>query len=230
MRRLDRMSVEWLSRPMTPDFVDGEYLMHMLTSIMRIEESADDVSSQAFQRWRSSLERAGAIQRVRRGVYANITKTPKPSPEMAAEILRPGARVTLQSVLGSVGILNNPSRVVFASVRTSDSAAVRRRHHSAPFCEIEIVSLDDEVFDLLPDDSVDPNCRYVRATPERALCDWFYLAKWNRHPMSLPPNDCDLDDIDEARLGRLAEAMEVADAITEWRRTLVDSAEHSFMF
>jgi len=54
------------------------------------------------------------------------------------------------------------------------------------------------------DDRMDPNARYARATPEKALLDWIYLGASPRTKLSSPPLDTDLDRLNKARLRRLA--------------------------
>lgn len=59
---------------------------------------------------------------------------------------------------------------------------------------------------------------HPRATPEKALLDWLYLARSLRSTLSPPSlQDVDLSELDKARLRRLAKTMGLEQALMQWR-------------
>jgi hypothetical protein len=70
-----------------------------------------------------------------------------------------------------------------------------------------------------PGDRLEPLAKldHVRATPEKALLDWLYLARSPRSRRTLPPKgDIDLELLDRARLRRLGRALGLASALEAW--------------
>ena len=67
----------------------------------------------------SSFAQAGALRRVASGVYLNRRCLPPAELTEMAGRIRTGAVISLQSVLGECGFLNNPSSTVMAVVPTS---------------------------------------------------------------------------------------------------------------
>jgi predicted transcriptional regulator of viral defense system len=62
------------------------------------------------------LMKAGALQKVSRGLYLNRRSRPAVEVAEAAQHIRQGAVVSLESVLGECGFLNNPPAIVTAVV------------------------------------------------------------------------------------------------------------------
>ena len=60
---------------------------------------------------------------------------------------------------------------------------------------------------------------HPRATPEKALCDWLYLAASPRSPMRSPPLDLEAERLDTDRLQRVANAMSIEQHLDEWLRS-----------
>ncbi len=175
-----------------------------------------------LQRVLQEWEVAKVIRRVARGVYLNMQSTPQPSLTEAVPKLRPGAIVSLATVLGDAGVLNNPTSWVMAV----QPSAPNTRHAN------EVSSADGAVFqfaymraDLVhrpgrewADDALVPYARVPTATPEKALLDWIYLSSSPRGAKRWPlpaAHDLDLDYLDMERLERLKEKMGLEN---EWQQ------------
>jgi hypothetical protein len=58
---------------------------------------------------------------------------------------------------------------------------------------------------------------YPRATPEKALLDWFYLGTSNRSRMMRLPFDLELALLDKRRLRRQAKHMDIVEIFESWQ-------------
>jgi len=60
---------------------------------------------------------------------------------------------------------------------------------------------------------------HPQASAEKALLDWLYLAQSPRSTLTAPAlHDVDLEELDNAKLNRLAKAMELQQTLSAWRR------------
>jgi hypothetical protein len=132
--------------------------------------------------------------------------------------LRPGAIVSLQTVLGDAGIWNNFTDWVTAVVPIS------RRYTTQSLGRLE-TSGGVFVFRGLPEsileagrdeDRLVANVSYRRATPEAALLHWLYLSNSPRSRMSTPPLDLDLELLNRQKLKRLAGAMGLSELLNSF--------------
>lgn len=185
------------------------------------------LSENTIHLWIKHMTETGKLLYVRRGLYANLRALPEVMPLEAAQYIRSGAIVTLHSVLGDVGFLNNPSRLVFAVVplptplstkgslvRSVNIGTVKTgigefRFHGLP------AHLMDNRAGQLEDREQQSKC-YRKATPEKALLDWLYLAKSPHSKLVMPPLDVDFDELNQKRLKRLAENMGLKDTLAEY--------------
>ena len=180
-------------------------------------------TDRTFHRWveRISAEGKGRlISKVQRDLYRSEVPGRYVHPNEFASRLRNTAVVSLQSVLGEAGIINNPSRIVFSIIKAGDTDATRRRVEEVEDVEYRFFAMRDAVYEAgVPEDCYDSRAPYPKATPERALCDWIYLAASTAHGTKhYPPLDADLDELDMDRLYRLADAMKVREPLDEWIR------------
>ncbi|MCP1674506.1 hypothetical protein J2T57_001608 [Natronocella acetinitrilica] len=159
----------------------------------------------------------------------------------AEEVLaahRPEAVVSLGRVLGEFGVLNNPSLVVSAIVPGTPSG---ERTRPGPEVRLELPVARVDLWTMpaallaagSPADSRIDDRPYACATPERALVDWLYLSGGETPAITPLPWDHDLEDLDHARLARLAEAVGVTGALEALirrgsRRDLDDTEELRF--
>jgi len=181
---------------------------------------APALSNPSIDRWIQESTTVGRLQRVVRGMYLNRLTHPAAQPCEAAVWLRPGAIISLQTVLGDSGVWDNytdwTTAVVPLSSRYSTPSLGRTETNAGVF-----------VFRGIPErvleggaakDRLVPQLPYRRATPEAALLHWLYLAHSPRSRMSPPPADLNFAALDSSRLKRLARAMGLRDALQTWRR------------
>ena len=187
-------------------------------STVALQKVAQDIqpslTDNTLHRLIKDLQDAGSIIKIRRGFYANMRTIPQVVPAEAAQYLFPGSVVSLQYVLGSAGVINNPPRAItfVAPIREEDEGRLPPtvKAFSNDFGEYRVHALPMRFFDGRAgarSDTEDPSSRfYRRATPEKALVDWLYLSATprSRSRLTFPPMEVDLDDIDMDRLFRLA--------------------------
>lgn len=177
------------------------------------------LSKVSLHAWIRSMVDAGRLAPLYRGVYANMRALPQVIPDECAHVMRSGAIVSLQRVLGAAGVSNNPSVEITSIVAFGDAVTPKLgvvetgigayRFHGMPKA---LVYPDTAVSDYL-----DGNARYPRATPEKAFLDWLYLGNTPRSWLTAPPMDVDIDNLDKKKLDRLARRMGLADALGTWR-------------
>jgi hypothetical protein len=152
-------------------------------------------------------------------LFLNRLITPPAQLCEAAVWLRPGAVISLQSVLGDSGVWNNYTDWVTAVVPLSS------RYTTPSLGRVETAG-GTFVFRGVPErvlesgaerDRLVAGIDYRRATPEAALLHWLYLSSSPRSRMSAPPLDLDLGALDSRRLKRLASTMHLDTNLTGWR-------------
>jgi hypothetical protein len=178
-----------------------------------------DISKPSVERWIREAVSANRLRRVVRGLFLNRLITPPPSLCEAAVWLRPGAVISLQTVLGDSGVWNNYTEWVTAVVPLSS------RYTTPSLGRVETGG-GTFVFRGVPErvletgaenDRLVAGVEYRRATPEAALLHWLYLSDSPRSRMSTPPLDLDLDALDLKRLRRLAKGMCLDANLAIWR-------------
>lgn len=162
-------------------------------------------ATEALGEW----HRMGLVEKVRRGVYLNLRAAPRPTVDEAAPLLRQGAVISLQRVLGQAGVLNNPTDWVTSVLPMGQSRAVGKivtDRHTFVFVGMrdDLVPTTDQAW---ADDAYQPYAPVRTATPEKALLDWLYLAQVSPLWRMPPRQDIDLEELDSDRLDRLAQAM-----------------------
>ena len=177
------------------------------TSIIQLARNVrQDISKPSVERWIREAVTANRLRRVVRGLFLNRFITPPPQLCEAAVWLRPGAVISLQTVLGDSGVWNNYTEWVTAVVPLSS------RYTTPSLGRVETEG-GTFVFRGVPErvletgaesDRLVAGVDYRRATPEAALLHWLYLSGSPRSRMSAPPLDLDLGALDLKRLKRLA--------------------------
>ena len=166
---------------------------------------------------RNSVE-SGALVPVRKGVWLNPSAFPSPAIVEAAARIRSGAVISLQSVLGDAGILNNFTSQVFTIVPIPEiggnpvlgqieAAGTIFHFRAIPQAILEAGDQSDRLVPFL---------HYARATPEAALVHWIYLAKSTGSSLRMPDTQCDVSLLDGERVERLAELAGVRHAAMAW--------------
>ncbi len=154
------------------------------------------------------------------GLWLNGTLSPGVGHAEAAHRMRPGAVVSLLTVLGDTGVLHNPTYRAYAVFPGEDvtgevdiRCATGPGHkadmlfHPMPRAVLEGPAAAD-MFDARR--HIYP---YPRATPEAALMHWLWLSL--SHPVlrrvatiTPPPlHDVEFEDLDHPRMVRIADAM-----------------------
>ncbi|HME38029.1 MAG TPA: hypothetical protein VKG63_03615 [Steroidobacteraceae bacterium] len=177
-----------------------------------------DISKPSVERWIQEAVAANRLRRVVRGLFLNRLITPPPQLCEAAVWLRPGAVISLQTVLGDSGVWNNytewvtavvplSSRYTTPSLGTVETGAGTFVFRGVPERVLETGAENDRLVAAID---------YRRATPEAALLHWLYLSGSPRSRMSTPPLDLDLGALDLKRLKRLAIGMHLDANLTNW--------------
>jgi hypothetical protein len=188
-------------------------------SIVRLAGDArPDVSEATVERWIQEAVIANRLQRVVRGLYLNRLSNPPAQLSEAAVWLRPGAVISLQTVLGDSGVWNNFTDWVTAIVPLS------RRYTTPSLGRLETAAgifvfrgLSETVLEAgREEDRLASGSTYRRATPEAALLHWLYLSNSPRSRMSEPPLDMDLTILNAQRLKRLSRAMKLSGVLEGW--------------
>lgn len=167
----------------------------------------------------AAFEADGDLMRVHRGIYLNRCLQEPASVAEAASYLRRGAIVSLHTVLGDSGVLNNYTHDVWCVVPFTRTESPSQR-------PIELEDGTRFLFRGIPEakllapDAVDlmAPVSYPRATNEAAICHWLYLWTSRHSEFGRLPGDLDLDGVDLDRAERVAEVMGVGDVFREWAR------------
>lgn len=176
------------------------------------------VSDPTVERWIQDAVGANRLRRVVRGLYLNRLISPPAQLAEAAVWLRPGAVVSLQTVLGDAGVWNNYTDWVTAVVPLSP-------RYASPSLGKQETNAGTFVFRGLPErvleageerDRLACAVAYRRATPEAALLQWLYLSRSPRSRMSAPPSDLEIGSLDLRKLNRLARAMDLSEPLGSW--------------
>jgi hypothetical protein len=196
-----------------------------LTAIERAAQIArgEPVPKQTLYLWINDALTRGRLLPVTRGLYLNRFTSPAGRLADAVPFLRRDAVVSLNSALDEAGVYNNPPAGVTAVVPL-DSGPVRPRVglietaqgkvfiRAIPRKMLEAGSIDDRL------DS-ERSVMHPQASAEKALLDWLYLARSPRSSLTAPAlHDVDLEDLDRAKLDRLADAMNLRETLSAWQR------------
>lgn len=158
-------------------------------------------------------------------LFVNLRTLPYVSIMEAAQVIRPGAVVSLISVLGECGFLNNPTRIVTAVIPQDDEVS--------PICdevihgehEFRFVGLPRRFFPVTDDDEryMSQQGRFCAvAKPELALLQWLYLLG-ARSPQQIPilgpiPFDVDFEMLDLDLVRELAARLSLSSQLAELAR------------
>jgi len=167
--------------------------------------------------------KAGALRRVSGGIFLNRRATPPAEMTEVAKYLRAGAVVSLHSVLGRCGFLNNiPDEVVMAVVPTSATkrpslgevtTSSGNRFWFFGLAEKFFPSTPQERWEMLA-----PGAQCETFRPEAALLHWIHLADMQRSSLTLPPVDVDMSALNEELLGSLANRWGLTQALASWKQ------------
>lgn len=175
------------------------------------------------------LVHARALTKVSRGLYLNRRCRPSVEVAESAQHIRRGAIVSLESVLGECGFLNNPPAVV--------TAVVPLRADYAPNVG-EVKTSGGQVFrfNALPErcfPQSDEDKRLMlqagrfcpMAKPELAALHWLHLALSPRSRLRTPPQDVDFSVLDVDLLKKLAWRLELSRALDNWMTQVEETGD-----
>lgn len=215
---------QMLTAPDAPAVITRALLEQFGASASQGGRKLHDIGASSWTYWINGLVKRGALQPVQRGLYLNYLRGRSGTLADAVPWLQRDAVVSLNTVLGDAGVLNNPSRVVTAIVPIDTGAPPPSRlgrrqtkagivhFHGMPRAILEAGKPDDRLEEQ-------PDADHVRATPEKALVDWLYLGASPRSRRPLPPRgDIDLDMLNHKRLARLAHAAGVGNVLEKWQK------------
>ena len=194
------------------------------TTIRRLIERHNFADAAASDTIINSLVNVKALHRVTDNVYLNYLQLPMPSPAEALRIAVPDGFLSLHTVLGQSGVLNNPT-FTYMCVRkasilqreTEIDLIGSRFSNKNPSPLYHVYAMEKGYILGMQADHIDSSFSYPRATVERAFCDWLYLAAEERQIISSPPPlDCDISLMDMDRLERVASDLGVTDDLQLW--------------
>ena len=164
----------------------------------------------------AKLTRDGLLRNPARGLYLNTLAEPQPTIAELAPHLRDGAIISLQTVLGQAGILNNPTPWVTCVVPRSRMAT--SGHLDVDGTTFSFSTMNETAMcENLPNLTLQQYAHVSTATPEKALLDWIYLSKHSRKWSAPPRDDLDLDRVDHEAINVLAKAMGIDKEWLEFR-------------
>jgi hypothetical protein len=172
--------------------------------------------------WIRNAVATGQLLAVQRGLYLNRFRNPPGKLADAIAFFHRDAVVSLNTALGDAGVLNNPSRVVTAVVPIDAGfPAPKLGRRRSLVGTLHFLGMPRRILEAgTLADRLEPPERFehLRATPEKALLDWLYLGRSSRSLRTPPPpDDIDMDLLDQRRLRRLARAARLIDPLAEWR-------------
>lgn len=193
----------------------------LIARMARSARDGADLPESSLTHWIGAAARHGRMQPVLRGLYLNRWRPRAGALADAAPWLRADAVVSLNTALAEAGVLNNPTRIVTAVVPLDAGAHPprlgRQLTHAGSF---QFHGLPRRILDAgEPEDRLEPAGAFdhARATPEKALVDWLYLAASPRSTRHLPPRgDVDAGLLKRARLRALARAAGVSEQLDTW--------------
>lgn len=177
-------------------------------------------SKPSFERWLQTAVASGRLRKVRSGLFLNAVGDKAVSVGAAAGHIKRSAIPSLSWVLEQDWLLNNFGNVVTCVVPMGAGSPVPNlTRASTALGEFRFRALPWDMYELNGVDVAewrDNRYAHPRATPEKALCDWIYLAASPRSTLGPPPLDMDFDDLKGARLRRLARAMKIEAPLQAW--------------
>lgn len=166
------------------------------------------------------LVEAHALLKVSRGLYINRHARPTAELAEAAHHIRKGALVSLESVLGECGFLNNPAAITTAVLpfRTGFAPNVGMVKTSGGQV-FRFSALPQKLFPMTETDErlmLQAGRFFAVVKPEVAALHWLYLALSPHSPMRPAPQDIDFSVLDLELLKSLAWRWDLARPLQEW--------------
>jgi hypothetical protein len=189
----------------------------LVALVRRVRPSAALVTARAAI---GGLVQAKALSKVSKGVYLN--RRCKPSAELSevAQVVRRGAVVSLETVLGECGFLNNPPAIVTAVLSLSVSRNPNVGEVKTSGGQVfRFHALPQRFFPSTPEDErlmLQAGRFCPVAKPEAAVLHWLHLADSPRSSVLKPPQDVDFSVLDTDLLKALAWRWGQCRPLEEW--------------
>lgn len=168
------------------------------------------------------LVQARALIKVSKGLYLNRRARPATETSEAAQHIRRGAVVSLETVLGECGFLNNPPAIVTAVVPKSADYVPNVGPVTTSGGQVfRFSALPSSFFPSSKEDErlmLQAGRHCPVAKPEVALLHWLRLAFSARSPLRVPPQDVDFSVLDMDLLKELAWRWELSIALESFMR------------
>lgn len=191
----------------------------LLARLSQTSRAGAPVPVSSLTHWLKAARARGKLKPVVAGLYINRFRARPGSLEDAAHWLKVDAVLSLNTVLGDAGVLNNPSHTVTAVVPIDPGAPSPKLGRMPTRAGmLQFFGLPRRILEAGDrEDRLGVAMDHVRATPEKALLDWLYLGLSPRSRRTPPPRgDIDVTRLDRARLKRLARAMGLDEALAAW--------------
>lgn len=151
---------------------------------------------------------AHLLLRMRSGLYRIDIPGRRVDPRGVAQNIKPGSIISLQTALDY-----KPGDTVISVFDASLPQSARNRHVVTDIGEFIFLPMKTWAFNAGMRLGADRSGSYPVATPERAICDWLYLA--GTHGIETPPRSL-LDRADLDDLGNLASIMNLSGKLDQW--------------
>jgi len=185
--------------------------------VEKAEKERKGINAKSVRSFVKNAESAGLLKVARQGLWLNMGATPSPSLAEAAQRMRSGSVVSLQSVLGDAGVLNNFSSQVYAVIPVREgSANPATGSIIAGGTIFHFKAISERILEGGERHDRLAMTYYPRATAEAALIHWIYLAMSKGSSMKMPDTQCDVSMLDMDRLERLADIAGVKEATFDW--------------
>jgi len=163
---------------------------------------------------------SGALRRVGHGIYLNRRCLPPADLAEIAHHLRAGAVISLQTVLGECGFLNNPTAIVTAVLPVSTTKTPTLGNLTTQTGDtFRFHGISERFFPKNSEEKwklLQPGRPCEMFRPEAALLQWLHLAGLGRSTMTPPPVDVDMESLDSQLLVELATKWNMESQLNEW--------------
>ena len=208
--------VKALSQPDAPPVLSRD----LLKRYARAARGDRPVPDSTLTWWIRRAAEEGKLEAVQRGLYLNRVRGLPGRLADAVSNLQRDSVVSLNTVLGDAGVLNNPTRTVTAVVPIDAGYPPKLGRKRTKAGTVHFYGIPRRFLEAGdPLDRLEPIERFehARATPEKALIDWLYLGRSARSSRTPPVlGDIDVELLNRRRLNRLAKAAGLSDALQQW--------------
>lgn len=203
------------------------------------KKNYSNLQLKVFYRVIDQLISVGHLKRVKKDLYANFQAVPAIQNNEIATFLVEGSVITMHSSLYEAGALNNPTRIVTASVPcfkrgtegTFNGIRGAVREIKTEVGDFWFFNIPSELVTLEGVEAYEiekMGITYKMATPEKALMDWVYIGTERSKKKKLekgseltdftglPPLDIAIGVLNIKTLKKIASAMHLSTELNDW--------------